>query len=62
LHTLLGIPASTPQWFELANGSLSEIRLVPNPEAERPGWPLYPPVAVEILSLNDCRHLADMGV
>ncbi|MBA3470484.1 MAG: histidine phosphatase family protein [Herpetosiphonaceae bacterium] len=61
LHTLLGIPAATPQWFELNNCSLNVIRLVPDPVAERPDWPLYPPVTVEILSLNDSSHLVDIA-
>lgn len=52
LHTILHIPPSTPQWFELANGSISHIRLVPEPEKERPNWPLYPPVSAEVLSIN----------
>jgi probable phosphoglycerate mutase len=40
LHALLQIMPTTPQWFELANGSLSCIRLVPEPKTERPSWPL----------------------
>lgn len=57
LHILLGMDSTTPQWFELANGSLTRIRLVPDPQAERPDWPLYPPVSVEIKSINDQTHL-----
>ncbi len=57
LHALLGIPWSRPTWFELANGSLSSVRLVPDPAAERPGWELLPPVDVEVEYLNDVRHL-----
>lgn len=52
LHAILQIALSTPQWFELANGSLSHIRLVPEPEKERPNWPLYPPVQAEVLCIN----------
>lgn len=52
LHAILKIALVTPQWFELANGSLSHIRLVPEPEKERPNWPLYPPVQAEILCIN----------
>jgi broad specificity phosphatase PhoE len=58
LHILLGIDRSSPQWFELANGSITRVRLVPDPQAERPGWPLYPPIPVEIKSINDIGHLA----
>jgi len=57
LHALLHIPTTTPQWFELANGSISHIRLVPEPAKERPNWPLYPPVDTEVLSINDVHHL-----
>lgn len=57
LHAILGIAPSAPQWFELANCSISRIRLVPDPAKERPDWPLYPPVAVEVLSINDVAHL-----
>jgi broad specificity phosphatase PhoE len=52
LHTILQIAPTTPQWFELANGSLSHIRLIPAPEQERPNWPLYPPVQAEVLYIN----------
>lgn len=57
LHVLLGIDWQRPAWFDLANGSLTEVRLVPDPVAERPGWALLPPVAVEVAYLNDIRHL-----
>jgi broad specificity phosphatase PhoE len=57
LHALLNIAATTPQWFKLANCSISHIRLVPEPEVERTNWPLYPPVAVEVFSINDIAHL-----
>lgn len=59
LHALLAIPWSRPAWFELANGSLSQVRLVPDPAAERPGWELLPPVDVEVESINDRRHLSE---
>jgi broad specificity phosphatase PhoE len=52
LHTILQIAPTTPQWFELDNGSLSHIRLIPEPEKERPDWPLYPPVQAEVLCIN----------
>ena len=52
LHAILQIAPTTPQWFELANGSLSHIRLIPEPEKERPNWPLYPPVHAEVLCIN----------
>jgi broad specificity phosphatase PhoE len=58
LHILLGIDRRSPQWFELANGSISRVRLVPDPQAERPDWPLYPPIPVEIKTINDIAHLA----
>ena len=59
LHALLQIMPTTPLWFELANGSLSCLRLVPEPEKERPNWPLYPPVEVEVLRINDVAHLSE---
>jgi broad specificity phosphatase PhoE len=58
LHALLNINPTTPQWFELANCSISHVRLVPEPEVERPNWPLYPPVAVEVFAINDTTHIA----
>ncbi|MBI3241965.1 MAG: histidine phosphatase family protein [Chloroflexi bacterium] len=57
LHILLGIDRRTPLWFELENGSITRARLIPDPQAERPDWPLYPPVPVEITSVNDIAHL-----
>jgi broad specificity phosphatase PhoE len=59
LHAILNIQPDTPQWFELANCSISLVRFVPNPE-ERPNWPLFPPVQAEILSINDIAHLASL--
>lgn len=58
LHAILHIPATTPRWFELANGSISHVRLVPDPAKERPNWPLYPPVDAEVLRVNDAGHLS----
>ncbi len=58
LHAILHIMPTTPQWFELANCSLSCVRLVPEPAKERRNWPLYPPVEAEVLSINDVRHLS----
>jgi broad specificity phosphatase PhoE len=52
LHVILQIAPTTPQWFELANGSIGHVRLVPELEKERPNWPLYPPVQVEVLYIN----------
>lgn len=60
LHILLGIARHAPQWFELANGSITRIRLIADPQAERPDWPLYPPVRIEIKAINDCAHLVDV--
>ncbi|HMN31479.1 MAG TPA: hypothetical protein PKE45_25240, partial [Caldilineaceae bacterium] len=58
LHVLLGITWQRPTWFELANGSITQVRLVRDPAAERPGWELLPPVVVEVQVVNDTRHLA----
>ena len=57
LHVLLGLPSTQPRWFELDNGSISRLRFVPDPQAERPNWPLYPPIPVEVQTLNDTKHL-----
>ncbi len=59
LHAILHIAPTTPQWFELANCAISDIRLVPEPEKERPNWPLYPPVQAEVLRINDVAHLSE---
>jgi broad specificity phosphatase PhoE len=57
LHVLLQIRPSTPTWFELANGSLTRIRFPPPAPPDEPVWPLYPPVGVEVLSVNEVGHL-----
>jgi broad specificity phosphatase PhoE len=57
LHALLHIPLDTPTWFELANGSLTRVRLPPAPGPDEPVWPLYPPARVEIHSINEAAHL-----
>ena len=57
LHAILQISPATPQWFELANGSISHVRLVPDPKKERPDWPLFPPVQAEVWRINDTSHL-----
>lgn len=57
LHSALGLNFKKPHWFELANGSISRLRFVPDPEAERPNWPLYPPVKIEVHSVNEVAHL-----
>lgn len=59
LHAILHIAPTTPQWFELANCSLSCVRVMPEPAKERPNWPLYPPVEAEVLNLNDVAHLVE---
>jgi probable phosphoglycerate mutase len=61
LHAILQIAPATPQWFEMTNCAISKVRLVPNPEQERPNWPLFPPVQAEILSVNDASHLLSSG-
>lgn len=61
LHILLGLARSQPRWFELDTGSISRLRLVPDPEAERPNWPLYPPIPIELHTLNDTKHLAALS-
>ncbi len=60
LHAIMNISFQTPLWFELANCSVSTVRFVPNPSHERPNWPLYPPVHVEVLSISDTAHLAGL--
>jgi broad specificity phosphatase PhoE len=57
LHSVLGLNFEQPAWFELANCSISHFRFVPNPKDERPDWPLYPPVNVEVHSINAVAHL-----
>ena len=60
LHSLLGIRQSAPMWFELANGSISRVRLVADPQAERTDWDLYPPVAAEVKNISDVAHLVHL--
>ena len=61
LHSALGLDFKKPHWFELANGSISRLRFVPHPEAERPNWPLYPPVRLEVHSINEAAHLSELA-
>ncbi len=60
LHAFLGIPSSAPVWFDLGHCSLSQVRLVP-PMERRHGWPLYPTVTTEVLSVNDRAHRLASG-
>ena len=53
----LGIPLQRQQWFALSNGSISALRLVADPVAERPNYELLPPVEVEVYCVNERRHL-----
>ena len=56
LLTILRISPTTPYWFAMDNCGFSRVRFVP--EQERYGWPpLFPPVEVEIVYLNDVSHL-----
>ena len=58
LHAILHISSATPRWFELQNASITHVRLVPDPQAERLNWPLiYPPVYAEVQAVNDTAHL-----
>jgi len=45
------------QWFALSNGSISALRLVADPVAERPNYELLPPVEVKVYCVNERRHL-----
>ena len=56
LHALFGIPVAAPVWLQMDLGAITTLRLAPERE-RRQGWPLYPPVGVELLSLNDRSHL-----
>jgi hypothetical protein len=60
-HTIFNIPAAQPAWFEIGNCAISKVRFVPDPEMERPNWPLYPPVQVELLAFNDTAHLSHIS-
>lgn len=57
LHALLGISWQKPMWFTLDNGSITAVRFVEDPHAERPGWELLPPVPIEVEYVNDTRHV-----
>lgn len=60
IHCFLGIPLQQQQWFALSNGSISALRLVADPFAERPNYELLPPVAVEVYGVNEQRHLVGL--
>lgn len=55
LHVLLHIPPHTPIWFQINHGAISRVRLVPE-ERQLEFPPLYPRMAVEVLSINDTSH------
>lgn len=55
VHVLLGLPPGATGFFELANGALHHVRLVPARERLRD--PFYPPFAVEVHAVNDTGHL-----
>lgn len=56
LHALLNIPGTMPTWFKTANCAITRVQFIP--EAERPCFlPWYPAVPVEVLGINDMRHL-----
>jgi len=55
LNALLGIPATVPCWFELANCGICHVRV--DSAHTRTEWPLYPPMDTEVLSINDVAHL-----
>ena len=59
LHLFLGIPLQRQQWFALSNGSISALRLVADPFAERPNYELLPPVNVEVYCVNGQSHLVE---
>ena len=55
LHALLGLPPDAPHFFDLGNGAISHLYVVP--EGERLRNAFYPPFATEIRALNDTAHL-----
>lgn len=55
LHCILQISSTTPRWFDVNNCGICRVHFVP--ERRRRNWPLYPPVQVEIWSINDTSHL-----
>lgn len=55
LHTLLHIAPATPHWFDMANGAISHVQIIPL--SEQTSWPLYPPAHTHILRVNDTSHL-----
>lgn len=55
LHVLLDLPPGATSFFELANGALHHVRLVPADERLRDAF--YPPFAVEVHAVNDTGHL-----
>ncbi|QBD79257.1 histidine phosphatase family protein [Ktedonosporobacter rubrisoli] len=56
-HVLLQVSPRTPSWFEINYAALNRVRLVPD-EQQKAYLPLYPRMAVEILSINDISHLS----
>ena len=56
LQTLLEISPAAPAWFAMDNCAITRLRIVP--DQERWGWPpLFPPVGVEVVFMNDSSHL-----
>lgn len=54
LDAALGVDPQRPTWFVLDNVGVTALRF---PEPGRPGFGVFPPHAVQILTLNSVEHL-----
>lgn len=62
IQRALGIPPQerAAPWFELENGSVSQLQFFDPPLVNAPLWWLYPSLRMRVLRLNDTRHLRAM--
>jgi broad specificity phosphatase PhoE len=60
IHRALELPPhdNAVAWFEIDNGSITQIEIVDEPQVKWPFWWLYPSIRLKVLRVNDTCHLA----
>ncbi|GCE28953.1 hypothetical protein KDA_44370 [Dictyobacter alpinus] len=58
-HALLQMPAQSFSFFKVEFASISQVSLIP-PQRRKGFPPLYPERAVDVVSVNDTMHLAEL--
>jgi broad specificity phosphatase PhoE len=57
LHILFQISAQAPVWFRVGHAGINHIRILPQ-DKQLAYPPLYPHIALQVLSINDRSHLS----